>query len=494
MLYFYDGQIRRYIVQITRLLSNFVVRYGDGTLVRVPVVYGDSDRTAANALMPNPENMVQSAPRMSIYVNDLQLDRNRLGDASYVGKIHIRERDFDDQANEYLNTQGGNYTVERLMPTPFKLTVKVDIWSTSTEQKLQILEQVLVLFNPSLEIQTTDNYIDWTSLSVVDLTNIVFSSRSIPVGTNTAIDIATMTLEAPIWLTPPAKVKKLGVVTTIVSSIFGGVGPPSADYITGLGVDPNNGQRALDIEFFKHKTTKGNYDILVFEGAITAFDPINRSVPVNWRKVLEQEGSLDRYKAGLSKIYLLQPDGLEVVGYITIDPFDETRLTVGWDQDTYPTNIGIDSQGRVEGEPLYGSGTQHRSSSLGTFDAVVDPQQKGPKGSGLPALVTGQRYLLVEDIGDEMNDDGADAWKHDVAQPIPGTNPTQYTYDLVARANDIIEWQVNHWKVIFDSRSADDKLIYQTNAKTGVQYKWDGVQWSKSFEGDYQAGDWRLVL
>ena len=26
-----------------------------------------------------------------------------------------------------------------------------------------------MLFNPSLEIQTTDNYIDWTSLSVVNL-------------------------------------------------------------------------------------------------------------------------------------------------------------------------------------------------------------------------------------------------------------------------------------------------------------------------------------
>ena len=34
--------------------------------------------------------------------------------------------------NEYLNTQGKNYTVERIMPSPYTLQVNVDIWSTNT--------------------------------------------------------------------------------------------------------------------------------------------------------------------------------------------------------------------------------------------------------------------------------------------------------------------------------------------------------------------------
>ena len=42
--------------------------------------------------------------------------------------------------------------------------------------KLQILEQILVLFNPSLEVQTTDNYIDWTSLTHVMLESVNWSS------------------------------------------------------------------------------------------------------------------------------------------------------------------------------------------------------------------------------------------------------------------------------------------------------------------------------
>jgi hypothetical protein len=484
MLYFYDGQIRRYLLQISRLLSNFVVRYGDGTLNRVPVMYGDQDRQVANIINQNSENSLQSAPKIAIYVSDLQLDRNRMGDSSFVGKMHIRERDFDDVNNEYLQQQGGSYTIERLMPTPFKLTVKADIWSTSTDQKLQILEQLLVLFNPSLEIQTTDNFVDWTSLSVVDLTNVIFSSRSVPTGTNTAIDIATLSLETPIWLTPPAKVKKLGVVTNIISSIFGNIGNPTADYMTGLGSDPNNGFPDISDKLFTHKSTNGNFDIIVIDGCITVVEPTNSTSIVNWNVVFDQAVGAEKYRPSLSKIYLLQQDGTEVVGYITLDPFDETCLSVNWDEDTYPANTGIDSWGVLEDEPGYNVVGSFRQSppGLSNFDAIIDPQKTGPRGSGLPNAETGQRYLLVDDIGAVGNDDGADAWKSDNND------------DLIAHANDIIEWQEDHWEVIFNSQAANDKLICQTNLKTLVQYKWDGISWSKSFEGEYKRGDWRLVL
>jgi len=225
MQFFYDRQIRRYLVQIIRVFSNFTVKYGDGTLHQIPVMYGDPDRQAAVIARQNSENAVQYVPRLAVYITGLELDRNRLGDSSFVGKLHIRERDIDTSVspNQYTSGQGRNYTVERLMPTPFKLTVKVDIWSANTEQKLQILEQLLVLFNPSLEIQSTDNYIDWTSLSVLELTNTLWSNRTVPVGNDSPIDIATLTLESPIWISPPVKVKKLGVITNIITSIYQGM-------------------------------------------------------------------------------------------------------------------------------------------------------------------------------------------------------------------------------------------------------------------------------
>jgi hypothetical protein len=39
--------------------------------------------------------------------------------------------------------------------------MQVDIWSTNEEMKLQILEQILVLFNPAIDFQKNENPFDW---------------------------------------------------------------------------------------------------------------------------------------------------------------------------------------------------------------------------------------------------------------------------------------------------------------------------------------------
>ena len=220
MQFFYDGQIRRYITQIIRLMSNFSYKDGDGGLKTIPVMYGDISRQVAHIIRDNSENKLPSVPRMGVYVTGLEMDRTRLADSSFVSKVHVRERAYDSAGKEYLNEQGKNVTVERLMPTPYTLTLNADIWTSNTEQKLQIMEQIMMLFNPSLEIQTTDNYVDWTSLSVVELSQINFSSRTIPLGTETEVDVATLGFTTPIYISPPTKVKKLGVITHIITSIF----------------------------------------------------------------------------------------------------------------------------------------------------------------------------------------------------------------------------------------------------------------------------------
>ena len=89
MQFFYDGQVRRYITQVVRVFSNFVVKYGDGTLHRIPVMYGDPDRQVASIIRQNSENVVNSVPRIAVYIRALSLDRNRIGDATFVDKVQI---------------------------------------------------------------------------------------------------------------------------------------------------------------------------------------------------------------------------------------------------------------------------------------------------------------------------------------------------------------------------------------------------------------------
>lgn len=492
MLHFYDGQIRRYLLQTIRALSHFSVKYGDGTLIQIPVVYGDADRQAAAIMRQNSENKINSTPRISVYITGLAMDKDRLGDASYVGKVHVRERNVDPNTGFYGTNQGENYTVERLMPTPFKLTMKADIWAANTDQKLQILEQILVLFNPTLELQTTDNYIDWTSLSILEITDLSWSSRSVPVGADSPIDIATLTLATPIWINPPVKVKQMGIITAIVTSINEGFGAPEDTYIDGLGVDSSADRSSAmgDLMSAVYANIHG-HGLQVYNGRAVLLAPHEAvqanqfaiaigeryGPPITWRSILDQYPG--QYRAGLSKLYLLQPSNTEVSGTFALDPTDESIAVVNWDQDTYPTNTNL---------LVNKTYTSVRVSSPGTFDAIVDPLQKGP-GSGLPAPVIGVRYLIIESIGNAVNEDGPDAWKN--------TNGS----DFVAQENDIIEWSDSAWHVIFTAAdhltvAGQDPVapVYQTNIYTGVQYKWDGFAWIKSFEGEYKEGLWRLRL
>ena len=218
MLHFYEGQIRKFLTQFIRILSNFSVETGKGTsdkqvtLRQVPVVYGDMTRQVANIIRQNSENTLQYAPRIACYVRELNFDRERMQNPYHIEKQHLKERHYDEVTKQYTNKLGAGYTVEKVMPSPFRLEVTADIWTTNTDQKLQIMEQILYLFNPDFEIQKTDNYIDWTSLSYVELAGTTFSSRSIPIGADTEIDVATLTFSMPIWLSPPVKVSKLGVI------------------------------------------------------------------------------------------------------------------------------------------------------------------------------------------------------------------------------------------------------------------------------------------
>ena len=223
--FFYDSQIRRYIIQFIRMVSNFQVEFGKDrngvtALQRVPVIYGDSSRQASSIIRQNSENSINAVPAMAVYISALQYDRERMQNPSFVGKLNLRERYYDAATGEYSTQQGDTLTVERLMPVPYKLTLKLDIWTSNTEQKLQMLEQLCTLFNPALEIQSTDNYIDWTSITYVLLTDVSWSSRTIPIGTENPIDVATLTFELPIYVSAPALVKKLGVVQKIIASIF----------------------------------------------------------------------------------------------------------------------------------------------------------------------------------------------------------------------------------------------------------------------------------
>jgi T4-like virus Myoviridae tail sheath stabiliser len=502
MLHFYDGQIRRYLTQIIRLMSNFSYKDADGDIKQIPVLYGDLTRQVASIIKDNSENKLPSVPRMAVYITGLEMDRTRTSDSSFVSKVHIRERAVDESGQEYLNTQGRNYTVERLMPSPYNLSVNVDIWSSNTDQKLQIVEQILTLFHPSLEIQTTDNFVDWTSLTVVNLDRIEFSNRSIPVGLESEIDIATLAFTTPIYISPPAKVKRLGVITNIITSIFTesqgnidlGISTPTnlldannfeiveereltnvdgiAERIVDDGQFPNDGTGEMDIRVTRKIKPRqpgstsmnstwlslglyviGNKAYVIDKGTIGS---------MNWDSLFDAYPGC--YKPGISQIRILKDDGTYVVGYVTVNPLKPSELFVDWDSDTLPSNTVL-------------PGPARNPNSYTSIDYIIDPLRWNPTTK----LVAGLRVMLLGKIGNATNEDGAYGWKADDS-PFG---------DLVAGENDIIEYDGSEWSIVFNSSESTDP-IYITNLATGSQYKWTGEYWTKSYEGEFSQGGWML--
>jgi hypothetical protein len=454
--YFYDNQIRRFLIQFAKIFSNWEVTKGkdpagNPIYLRVPIMYGDSSRQASTIIANNSSSNLPSAPLITYYINALEYNQKWMQDPTFVDKINVRQRAYNADTQSYETTQGQAFTVERLMPVPYTLRISVDFWTTNYQQKLELIEQLGTLFNPALEIQSTDNFIDWTSLSAVFQDGLTFTSRTIPVGTGNPIDVMTWKFYMPIWISTASKLKKMGVIEKIIASIHKG---------TALQ-DIQNDDLLLGT---RQKITPYGYKLLLISNTLQLlpadqdFYPsnINLNLPqppntsLYWTSLLNVYGTI---RPGISQIWLQNPFmDTEIVGTIVPDPMDDRLLIFNIDADTLPQN------------------------TLLPVNSVINPQLTGPN-AGLPGPVPGRRYLLVESIG--YDGDSTVSWG-----------------ELVANANDIIEYNVTEgaWVVSFDSHAATT-VEYVTNLTTSIQYRYtpDRV-WMKSYEGWYDQGDYSIVI
>lgn len=441
--YWYDAQIKRYLQQIIRVFSHFqtVENTERGKHYnRVPARYADMSRMVASILRNNSENVINSAPFIAVSIQSVQPARDRIHEPNLVDTQQVAERKFNTQTGQYESGQGNLYTTQRYMPVPYNLTIQVDLWTTNTDTKLQILEQIWVLFNPTMQLQANDNPLDWTSIFELELTDIQWSSRSIPAGVDESIDIATMTFTAPIWISPPAKVKRQSIIQSIVADIH------NVEDITDLGFS-SDFQDFFDSlpEDAEVVVTPGDYMLQIDGSNAVLLD--RQYNGVKWSSLIEMQGELtSTSKLKLNLTNDSDNDLDAVIGFVSANPLDDTKLIFNVDQDTLPT------------------------STLTSINKIIDPRNVYP-GNVLPAAEAGQRYLITEDL----------------------TKTGYSNWNIDANANDIIEYDGTEWSVSFDASNVSD-VKYVTNTNTNKQYKWFNESWISSHEGVYNSGFWRLIL
>ena len=476
--YWYDAQLRRYLTQFMRIFGDFKVAEGkrDSSTFynKVPVRYADMSRMVAHILRKGSENMVNSTPFIACSINSLLIARDRAQDPMLVSKVQVAERQYDSGSSEYETGSGGQsfpgnlYSTDRYMPVPYNLTMQVDIWSGNTDQKLQIMEQILVLFNPSIQLQSSTNPLDWTSIFEVELTDINWSNRSVPAGVDETIDVATLTFTLPIWISPPAKVKRQKIINTIITNIY------DTSSVSDMGYDEDiyDFFRTLESDFELHTVSPNNYFLQIAGTEATLFKTgptegtsydDGTTTKANWNDLLESisqqgaSGTLSNASVTMSDIPLTTGSTLQlnlsndidsvtslVSGFVARNSIDPAKLVFTVDNDTLPT------------------------ATLSNITKIIDPTSSYPGDGTLDAATNGQRYLLTAEISGSQ-------------------------WGISADVNDIVEYNGSAWTVVFNASAVTD-LHYVTNTYTGKQYKWQSETWTSTYEGTYNPGFWKINI
>jgi frataxin-like iron-binding protein CyaY len=441
MDYWYDEQIKRYLLQLIRIFSHFQVKEYTSEGVnynRVPCRYADASRMVSHILRNNSENIVNNAPQISVGIQSLQLARERAQDPFMVDTQQVAEREWNKEAGSYTSEQGNLYTVQRYMPVPYNMTIQVDIFTTNTDTKLQILEQIFVLFNPSIQLQSNDNPLDWSNVFEVELTDISWSNRSIPAGVDESLDISTLTFQVPIWISPPAKVQRQKIIQKIIADIH------SNNNLMSLGFNSDFHDFFASVPEDARVVTAPDLRVHI-ENATASLVNLSGQ-PVNWSEIIEMNGEL----TSVSRLEFNITDDIKdysqmVIGTIVGNPLDSTSLIFNLDSETLPAD------------------------TLTPLNRIVDPRSSRP-GDTLPSAQLAQRYLITENITEDYAEWGIDA-----------------------EANDIVEYDGNKWVVVFDSDQVSQQA-WITNDFTGQQFRWTGTEWISSWQGTYNPGYWKLIL
>ncbi len=201
--YYFGNFIMNYLLQFSHIFNGLQVKTGkDATgteeLLRVPVRYGSVDRVVASIKARNTQNTPISIPMMSVYMTGLNLAPER-------------RKGMNNQHNTVVLEEGGVFPTDlkvltRITPIPYNMEVELAIYASNTYELYQILEQILIVFDPMVQIQTNDKPYDWTKLTWVELVGIN-NEENYPMGGDKRILQWTLNFSMPIWLNPPVDIR-----------------------------------------------------------------------------------------------------------------------------------------------------------------------------------------------------------------------------------------------------------------------------------------------
>jgi len=229
--FFYDAQLKRYLVQIGACFAGYQVMSGkqkDG-LPRfrdIPLVMASQDRVVSHYLSGGQMNTVLSVPVFSLEVTGLKQKPESRRAPSHSEVVTYRERlpQGVSEGDMSTNTSGAGGThdikqVERYMPVPYDLNIRLSLWASNMDEVFQVTEQLGQQFNDELDIQLSNSPLDWTYLTTLKFAGSFDFTKSVKDigggGGNDDYHIVNMEFSTVVNISPPAKVYNAQIIEEI---------------------------------------------------------------------------------------------------------------------------------------------------------------------------------------------------------------------------------------------------------------------------------------
>lgn len=203
--YYYGKQIKNYITQFAQVFSEMYVTVGkndsgsQSNYIRIPIVYGSPDKVVMAIKSENTQNKMIRVPMFSIKLDGINIALDRKVGTNTQHRRTILPAGGDIQTDLQV--------VYRSKPMPYDLRFSVTAFASNSDQMFQIMEQILILFDPMLQFQTSDGYADWTRIIDAEL-----SSLEMDDNRNTENDgrvlLTTFGFDVHCYMSPPANIKK----------------------------------------------------------------------------------------------------------------------------------------------------------------------------------------------------------------------------------------------------------------------------------------------
>lgn len=202
--YWYDEQLVGYITQFMAVFSDMYVKIGKNDtksstdLIKVPIRYGGVDRVVEHILSSNTTNKPLRLPMFSAKLVDLQPAPERHKGLGTEDRYSYLPRG--------AALPDGVKVVKRRTPMPYRLAFELNIFTSNDLQKFQIMEQILSIFDPSIQLQTSDDPFDGGKITILELSNIGFE-ENYPSGADRKINVTSIIFTTIGWLQVPIDFK-----------------------------------------------------------------------------------------------------------------------------------------------------------------------------------------------------------------------------------------------------------------------------------------------